>query len=590
MIFAENSDLVGWRSRENAANDDTFIAPWKPEPLDHEQWPPDYKAVYAWRIEQITKLRADPSMLDAAKRYYAKRPAEFIMHWMDTYNPRKATSKWMPFVFFARQADYLQFLQSCVEEKENGLVEKCRDAGVTWLSCGYSVHSWLFIKDDAIGWGSRKQDLVDKLGNPDSIFEKMRQILRRLPQEFLPRGFSMDKHATFMRFINPENNSVIMGEAGDNIGRGGRTRIYFKDESAHYERPEKIEAALGDNTNVQIDISSVNGLGNVFHRRREAGIDWSVGKVIDPGYTRVFIIDWRDHPEKTQEWYDQRKAKYEREGMQHIFAQEVDRNYAAAISNTIIPYEWIDKAVDAHLFIKWRDDKGIMRTGFTEADIPNIWMAGLDVADGGIDRNSLALRQWIIWRDSEEWGERDPGISTRRAIARCRPYKGIRVMYDSIGVGSGVKTEYNRLHIDEKIVTPEQCRFVPWNAGGAVRNPYDRLIENDDDSLLNRDMFQNIKAQAWWSVRTRFYKTFKNITEGVIYPVDELISLDSRMALLSQLKKELAQPTRGESSSLKTIVDKKPDGTKSPNLADAGIQMFFPVEDDNHAIVGSYGA
>jgi hypothetical protein len=60
--------------------------------------------------------------------------------------------------------------------------------------------------------------------------------------------------------------STATGEAGDNIGRGGRTLGYFKDESAHYEHRDLIEAALGDNTNVQIDISSVNGLGNVFHR------------------------------------------------------------------------------------------------------------------------------------------------------------------------------------------------------------------------------------------------------------------------------------------------------------------------------------
>jgi hypothetical protein len=32
-----------------------------------------------------------------------------------------------------------------------------------------------------------------------------------------------------------------------------------------------IEAALGDNTQTQIDISSVNGLNTPFHRKRESG-------------------------------------------------------------------------------------------------------------------------------------------------------------------------------------------------------------------------------------------------------------------------------------------------------------------------------
>ncbi len=143
--------------------------------------------------------------------------------------------------------------------------------------------------------------------------------------------------------------------------------------------------------------------------------------------------------------------------------------------------------------------------------------------------------------------------------------------------------------VDEKIVTPRDIDLTPWNAGAAVQNPYNRIIPGDEDSPFNKDFFHNLKAQAWWSVRTRCYKTFKNITEGVIYPIDEMISLDSRMPLLQQLIKELAQPTRGDSSSLKTLVNKKPDGTKSPNLGDAGIMMYFPVVVGRTALVGSYG-
>ncbi|MDT9702397.1 hypothetical protein, partial [Streptomyces sp. P17] len=84
-------------------------------------------------------------------------------------------------MFFEKQAEYIEFLDALRKEQESGLVEKCRDAGATWLSCGYSVHSWIFIPNDAIGWGSRKEILVDKLGDPDSIFEKLRLIINRLP-------------------------------------------------------------------------------------------------------------------------------------------------------------------------------------------------------------------------------------------------------------------------------------------------------------------------------------------------------------------------------------------------------------------------
>ena len=108
--------------------------------------------------------------------------------------------------------------------------------------------------------------------------------------------------------------------------------------------------------------------------------------------------------------------------------------------------------------------------------------------------------------------------------------------------------------------------------------------------MQNKDFFDNLKAQAWWSIRTRFYKTFKAVTEDVKYNPDELISIDSRITLLEQLKKELIQPTVGYSSRLKLLIEKKPNGMRSPNLADSGVMAFFPVTDSSTTtLTGSYG-
>ena len=562
----------------------TTVRPWHPQPLTRDSWPPCYPAVYAWRASMLKRLRATPGALEAAKAYYSTRPGNFIMDWMDTYDPRREHDKWVPFIFFQRQQEVIDFFESCAHARESGLVEKCRDFGLTWLACAYSVWRWLFIKNDAIGWGSRKETLVDKPGDPDSIFEKIRLILHRLPRIWLPEGFSFGRNCTYMKLLNPATGAIIAGEAGDNIGRGGRRSIYMLDEAAYLERAEKVEAALGDNTNVRIDISSVNGVGNVFHRRRENGIVWTPERKEYPrGYVRVFVADWREHPAKDQAWYDARKARYEREGLAHVFAQEVDRNYAAAVSNTVITYEWILAAVDAHIKLPWLGEA-------VEAHMDD-WTAGLDVADEGNDRNALSLRQYVVWRQVDEWGERDPGISARKAVLACRPHAGsITCQYDCIGVGAGVKTEYNRLATDEGVVDASRIPFIPWNAGGAVERPFERIVPDDRESLPNKDFFDNLKAQAWWSIRTRFYKTYKAVTEGVRYNPDELISIDSSMQLLEQLKKELMQPTIGYSSRLKMLINKKPDGMRSPNLADSGVMAFFPLSDNaNYSVVGSYG-
>lgn len=513
-------------------------------------------------------MRASAEISRGAWVYYSQNPVDFVNHWCDTYDPRRAsadTPTQIPLIMFPKQEEYVRFLAALVSYEQSGLVEKCRDMGATWVSAAFSVWLFLFRPGAAVGWGSRKEQLVDRLGDPDSIFEKMRVIIRSLPAEFLPAGFRPDEHMNYMRFVNPVNGATITGEAGDNIGRGGRKLIYFKDESAHYERPEKIEAALGDNTRIQVDISSVNGIGNVFHRRREAGHEWSVGKEPVRGRTNVFVMDWSDHPAKSQEWYDERKDKFESEGLGHVFAQEVDRKYDAAVQGTILKLEWVNAAVDADITL------GLELTDRTR-------VAGLDIADQGLDKNAWAERLGIALEKLEEWRERDPGVSARKAVGLAEG-DPIEVDYDSIGIGAAVKAEINRLK-DEELLS-DDVRFVSWNAAASPLHPKRHIIEDDDSSPTNEELFQNIKAQGWFMLARRFYKTWQMVNGLATHPVDELIVLRSSLSNLSTLKKELCQPVMIRSSkTMKQIVDKTPDGTTSPNLADAVMQCYWPIPND----------
>ncbi len=532
-------------------------------------WPPDYVAVWQWRQEQVLKLRKNPALIHGAKEYYRTHPVEFINHWVDTYDPRNAgrgMPSRIPLICFQRQDDLVQFLMACLRDEEGGLIEKARDMGATWICCGFSVWLWLFWKGAAVGWGSRKEQLVDRIGDPDSIFEKVRMILRGLPKFFLPAGFGEDC-MTYMKIINPENDCTITGEAGDNIGRGGRKLIYFKDESAHYERPEKIEAALADNTRVPIDISSVNGIGNVFHRRRENGQIWLPGETMEKGRTRIFIMDWSDHPAKDQAWYDMRKKKAEADGLLHIFAQEVDRDYASAVDGVVIPPEWVNACVDAHIKL------GIEITGG--------YCAGLDVADGGGDKNALVVRRGILLCQADEWGDRDTSATARTAMGKLAAFRDVDFQYDCIGVGAGVKAEINNFADQGNVNLPPGITFTPWNAGASVLFPDQRVIPDDDDSPINQDFYANLKAQAWWELRMRCYRTWRMVTgqEGASYDPDTLISIDSRLPLLHQIKKELSQPTASKSGAkLKMVIDKKPEGTKSPNLGDGTVMAYWPVQ------------
>lgn len=542
-------------------------------------WPPDYDALEIARYKLLKRICADKVFKAAVKDYYANAGVDgciaFIEHWCTTFDPRNAGTgrpTTMPFILFPRQREFVQFLYECTMADAHGLVEKSRDMGATWLCVAFSVWMFLFVEGATIGWGSRHAVQVDKIGDASSIFEKIRMTLRGLPRVLWPDGL-LEENMNYMRVYIKGGNSIT-GECGDDVGRGGRTRIYFKDESAHYEHPESIEASLGDNTRVQIDISSVNGLGNVFHRKREAGVEWSPESGIVQGKTNVFVMDWSDHPAKTMTWYREREAKAIEDGLLHIFKQEVDRDYASSVEGVIIPAEWVKSAIDAHIVL------GFPANGYGLSDS----YAGLDVADEGGDRNAMAERQGPILVSLSEWSARDTAITARHALEALTKQDGktnVNVMYDCIGVGAGVKAEINRLADDD--LMPKGIRFTPWNAGAAVLDPDKRIDPDDYDTPLNKEFYRNLKAQAWWMLRRRFEKTHHARAlhaqgKDHNYPVDELISLPSTLPSLRSLQKELSQPTASKNTQMKLVIDKKPEGTKSPNLADAVVMCYWPID------------
>jgi hypothetical protein len=531
-------------------------------------FPPDYTQEYSRRCKILFHMRQamrhDREEFIVLMRFYAANPSEWINDFCVTFDPRAVhpNPKVMPFVLFPRQREFIQFIHECLTDRESGLVEKARDIGASWLACAYSVWLWLFHPGVAIGWGSRKKEYVDRLGDPKALLPKMRMIIDNLPDFMIPQGFDMDTHATQMRIINPANGATIIGESGDGIGRGGRTTMFFHDEAAHAERPELIEAALGDNTDVRIDMSSVNGTANVFYQRRMAGEVWMPGQKIESGKTRVFIFDWRDHPGKTQEWYDLREKKAIAEGLVHLFRQEVDRDYAGSQQRVIIHPEWIRAAIDAHIKL------GIKAQG--------IKVAGQDVADGGADRNALAIMHGIVLRFCDHWGG-DADEAAAVSIPTCIELGVDELYYETTGVGAGFKGGINALRNTGAI--PSRLRVLPWNPASKPLDPDDPCIPGDPQSPTNSEQYANIKAQGYFRMRARFHKTYRAVMHGERFEDGELISIDSRIGRLQELVTELSQPVHKTGLNGKTIVDKKPEGAMSPNLADAVNIAANPTRD-----------
>ena len=329
------------------------------------EWAPDYDAEYRRRSERLERLRADPSILPGLKDFYKNHPVEFITDWGMTFDPRNAEiglPTVMPFLLFPKQAEFIAWLRERWLGREDGLAEKSRDMGVSWLCVAFAVWMWTFHPGTVVGFGSRKEEYVDDLNDPKSLFWKARKFIELLPVEFRPAGYNPKKHAPFMTIVNPENGAAIVGEAGDNIGRGNRTAVYFKDESAFYERAESIDAALSQTSNCKIDVSTPNGNGNPFYRKRHGG------KV------KVFTFHWRDDPRKGPEWY----AKQQNDLDPVVLAQEVDIDYNASTNDAWIPGTLVEAA---------------QRIGPADVEANGPWAIGVDAAHMGDDESVITLRR-----------------------------------------------------------------------------------------------------------------------------------------------------------------------------------------------------
>ena len=98
---------------------------------------PDYTAVLLKRQEKLAKIRANPDCIPALKKHYQNNIAQFITDWGMTFDPRTpeiGLPATIPFVLFPRQIEWIDWQIERWRSRENGLTEKSREMGLSWLS------------------------------------------------------------------------------------------------------------------------------------------------------------------------------------------------------------------------------------------------------------------------------------------------------------------------------------------------------------------------------------------------------------------------------------------------------------------------
>jgi hypothetical protein len=400
--------------------------------------------------------------------------------------------------------------------RSDGLAEKSRDVGASWLCVAFAVWMWTFYPDTVVGIGSRKEGLLDSAGDPKTLFWKARQCINFLPAEFKPAGWNELKDAPNMRIINRVNGSTIIGESGDNIGRGARASLYIVDEAAFLDNPDAIDAALSQTSNVKLYISTPNGAGNSFYRRRHGG------------RVSVFTFSWTADPRKDKAWYDKQVATLD----PVIVAQEIDLQYEGSVANAFMPADLVSTA---------------MRRGPADVQPVGGLRVGLDVARFGDDKSAITIRRGRVVLKQIVLAKLD----VAQVAARCKmeidafKEKPEQIAVDTIGVGAGAADMLRAWYPD----------FTDRRTGRLHKV----VVDVNSASRMADGSHYNLRAFMWAQMK-------EWMREGSI-PNDNDLKVD-----LTALRYNF----KGGELILESKEDAKRRGVKSPDRADS-LAMTFAV-------------
>ena len=221
---------------------------------------------------------------------------EFFRLHLWTHDPRRNMQElygWksttLPFVLYDYQKLAIEKYCWAIDNGKDVLTEKSRDMGVSWLLV--CVALWYFLQPEGgndICIGSRKFEYVDKKGAIDTLLEKFRYNLYRIPDVFMPIGYEANKHDNVGNITNPDTGSFIRGEANNaNFATSGRYKFIIVDEFAKWEETdEKAWTSMGDSSPCRLPVSTPWGMGRKFAKLRFSG------------EIEVISFHWSEHPIK----------------------------------------------------------------------------------------------------------------------------------------------------------------------------------------------------------------------------------------------------------------------------------------------------
>jgi phage terminase large subunit len=282
-------------------------------------------------------------------------------------------------------------------------------------------------------------------------------------------------------------------------------------------------------------------------------------------YMMIVDINYNDNP-----WFPEKLSVQrlrDKEQMDDArYAHIWEGAYSDTVENAIIPPEWFDACIDAH-----------EKLGF---DPLGVEVVAHDPSDLGSDDKALCYRHGSVIKDIQYKEDGDVNEGCDWALGYAVKVKSDAFVWDVDGMGAGLKRQVSEALTGKKISAYE------FSGAMAADNP-DRIYDPIDDAFYgskpktNRETFFNRRAQKYWELRDRMYKTFCAVVRNKYFPPDELISFSSDIKCLDLARAEVCRIPLKDNNAGRIQILSKPEmkklGIDSPNISDV-IMMSISIK------------
>lgn len=237
--------------------------------------------------------------------------------------------------------------------------------------------------------------------------------------------------------------------------------------------------------------------------------------------------------------------------------------YSDTVENAIIEPDWFDACVDAHKVLGFKPE--------------GLEVVAHDPFDGGEDAAGLVHRHGVVVVHAEESRKGRVNDCCDWALDYVQNVKPDAFIWDAGGIGAGLKRQITDALQDKKIDIQMFEGQARVDAPDSQYEPTQGMVMQ---AKTNSQAFYNRRAQRYWQLRDRVFRTYLAVKEGKFTNPDDLISFSSEIPDLPLLRAELCRIPRKPNGAGKIQImskdEMKREGIESPNLGDC-VMMAFDV-------------